>query len=126
MQMFSIGLQRRSEAGQSGILANAAHAGFAKIELIANGPEVGMMATMAVLFAPIVSQSAAAGALPSLYAATLPDAAPSSYYGPTGFFELKGLPGPAKIMPQARDMAVIQKLWDRAETATGVSFKSAQ
>jgi NAD(P)-dependent dehydrogenase (short-subunit alcohol dehydrogenase family) len=125
MLMFSLALQRRSETGQWGVTAMAAHPGFARTELIANGPGAGAMATLSNVFAPLISQSAAAGALPTLYAATSQDAAPGGYYGPAGLFELKGPPGPAKIMPQARDADVLRKLWERAEVLTSVAFKPA-
>jgi NAD(P)-dependent dehydrogenase (short-subunit alcohol dehydrogenase family) len=126
MLMFSVGLQRRSETGAWGVAANAAHPGFARTELIANGPGAGAMAAVSNVFAPFISQSAADGALPSLYAATAPDATGGGYYGPSGLFELKGQPGPARIMPQAKDMNVLKRLWERAEVLTSVSFKSGQ
>jgi hypothetical protein len=77
------------------------------------------------LFQPYISQSAAEGALPTLFAATSPQAHPSGYYGPNGFYELKGPPVPAKIMPQAKDAAAAARLWDVSAELTGVSFGSA-
>jgi NAD(P)-dependent dehydrogenase (short-subunit alcohol dehydrogenase family) len=124
MLMFSVGLQRRSETGAWGVAANAAHPGFARTELIANGPGAGAMAALSNVVAPFISQSAAAGAWPTLYAATAPEATGGGYYGPSGLFELKGPPGPAKIMPLAKDMNVLKRLWERAEVLTSVSFKS--
>jgi len=44
------------------------------------------------------------------------------YYGPNWFYELKGPPVPAKIMPQAKDTAVAARLWDVSAALTGVSF----
>jgi NAD(P)-dependent dehydrogenase (short-subunit alcohol dehydrogenase family) len=124
MLMFSIEFQRRGDLTGWGILADAAHPGFSRTELIANGPGAGMMAVMSKLVGKLVSQSAAAGALPTLYAATSPAARPAGYYGPQGFQELKGPPGPANIMKQAKDVAVLKKLWDAAEALTGQKFKS--
>ena len=40
-----------------------------------------------------MSHSAAAGALPTLFAATSHQAAPMGYYGPNGFYEMKGAGG---------------------------------
>ena len=51
-----------------------------------------------------------------------PAAEPGGYYGPNGFYELKGPPRPAKIMPQAKDFASAAMLWDVSATLTGVSF----
>src|SRR5580704_18925311 len=59
-------------------------------------------------------------ALPTPFAATAPEAAPLGYYGPNGFYELKGPVAPAKIFPQARNEAVARKLWDVSERLTGV------
>ena len=74
------------------------------------------------LLAPILAQSAAAGALPTLFAATSPDAKPGGYYGPQGLFELKGVVGEARIGKEARDVAVAGRLWDLSEQLTGVAW----
>ena len=66
---------------------------------------------------------AAAGALPTLFAATSPEAKPAGYYGPNGFYEMKGPPAPAKIMPQAKDAAVAARLWDVSATLTGCNVR---
>ena len=57
-----------------------------------------------------------------LFAATSPEAKAAGYYGPNWFYELKGPPVPAKIMPQAKDVAVAARLWDVSAALTGVSF----
>jgi hypothetical protein len=57
-----------------------------------------------------------------LFAATSPQAERAGYYGPNGFYELKGPPVPAKIMPQAKDKVVAARLWDASASLTGVSF----
>ncbi len=76
------------------------------------------------MLAPVMSQSAAAGALPTLFAATAPDAKPAGYYGPQRLFELKGPVGEAKIGRHARDEAVSARLWSIAEELTGVRWPS--
>jgi len=123
MLIFALELQRRSDANGWNILSTAAHPGFAKTELIANGPgsnwlvEFGSNLVMGVL-----GQSSAAGALPTLLAATSPQAKPGAYYGPTGFKEMKGPAGLAEIRPQALDLNTAQKLWEVSEQLTGVKF----
>ena len=72
----------------------------------------------------MISHSAAAGALPTLFAATSPDARASGYYGPNGFYEMKGTPAPAKIMPQARDADVAARFWDASIALTGAMWSS--
>ena len=71
---------------------------------------------------PYVSQSAADGALPTLFAATSPAAKASGYYGPNGFYELKGPPAPARIMSHAKDSVAAAWLWNISASLTGVSF----
>jgi len=123
MLMFALELQRRSDAGGWGLMSNAAHPGFARTDLIANGPGAsGLLWHVSRLLQPYVSQSAAEGALPTLFAATSPEAKAGGYYGPNGFYEMKGPPVPAKIMPQAKDAAAAARLWDVSAALTGVSF----
>jgi len=123
MLMFALELQRRSDASGWGLMSNAAHPGYARTDLIANGPGTnGLLGLLNSILQPALSQSAAAGALPTLFAATSPQATPAGYYGPNGFYELKGPPGPAKIMPQANDAAAAARLWDISAALTGVSF----
>jgi NAD(P)-dependent dehydrogenase (short-subunit alcohol dehydrogenase family) len=123
MLMFALELQHRSDAGGWGLMSNAAHPGYARTDLIANGPGAsGLMWQINKLLRPFVSQSAAEGALPTLFAATSPEAKAGGYYGPNWFYELKGPPVPAKIMPQAKDAGVAARLWDVSAALTGVSF----
>ena len=123
MLMFALELQRRSLAAGWGLTSVAAHPGYARTDLIANGPGTNtVQGRVGRLLQPWISQSAAEGALPTLFAATSPDAEPGGYYGPNGFYELKGSPGPARIMPQARHLAAAAMLWDASATLTGVSF----
>jgi NAD(P)-dependent dehydrogenase (short-subunit alcohol dehydrogenase family) len=123
MLMFALELQRRGGAGGWGLMSNAAHPGFARTELIPNGPGGGgVMGLASALLLPLASHSAAAGALPTLLAATSPLARPAEYYGPDGVYEMKGPPAPARIMPHAQDRAVAARLWSVSETLTGVRF----
>jgi NAD(P)-dependent dehydrogenase (short-subunit alcohol dehydrogenase family) len=124
MLMFALELQRRSDAAGWGLMSNAAHPGIARTDLIANGPgDKGLVRLLTTLVRPHVSHSAAEGALPTLFAATSPQAKAGGYYGPNWFYELKGPPVPAKIMPQATDAAVAARLWDISAALTGVSFE---
>ena len=123
MLMFALELQRRSNAAGWGLLSNAAHPGYALTDLIANGPGTrGLLGQLGKILQPFASQSAAEGALPTLFAATSPEARPGGYYGPNWFYELKGPPEPAKIMPQAKDAAAAARLWDTSAALTCVSF----
>ncbi|QCQ98327.1 SDR family NAD(P)-dependent oxidoreductase [Brevundimonas sp. SGAir0440] len=124
MLMFALELQRRSDAHGWGLTSVAAHPGFARTDLIANGHagKPGLFARGARLLEAVLSHSAADGALPILMAATLPDPTPGGYYGPTGFQEMKGPPGVAVIKRQARDTDVAKRLWTESERLTGVAY----
>jgi hypothetical protein len=58
--------------------------------------------------------------LPILYAATAPKVQAGGYYGPDGFYELKGEPKAARIAPQARDVDAASRLWALSVYLTGV------
>jgi NAD(P)-dependent dehydrogenase (short-subunit alcohol dehydrogenase family) len=123
MLIFALELQRRSDAHGWGLMSMAAHPGIARTELFANGPGLsGIAKLMFGLVQPLISQSAAAGALPLLFAATAPGAVAGSYYGPSGWREMKGRVGPARIMPQAWNTETAARLWQVSEELTGVTF----
>jgi NAD(P)-dependent dehydrogenase (short-subunit alcohol dehydrogenase family) len=123
MLMFALELQRRSDAAGWNLISNASHPGWARTDLFANGPGLGLISFASQLAAPLFSQSAESGALPTLFAATSPLAEGGGYFGPNGLYELRGPPAPARIMPQASDKAAAAKLWDVSQQLTGVSFE---
>ena len=121
--MFARELQKHSDAGGWGLVSAAAHPGYARTELIANGPgSGGPMAILSGVVGLVASQSAADGALPTLLAATSPNVTPGGYYGPRDMMELKGPPVPARVARGAKDDAVAKRLWTVSEGLTGVSF----
>jgi NAD(P)-dependent dehydrogenase (short-subunit alcohol dehydrogenase family) len=123
MLMFALELQRRSDAADWNLISTASHPGWARTDLFANGPGFGLISVASQFAAPLFSQSAESGALPTLFAATSPQAEGGGYYGPNGLYELRGPPAPARIMPQARDKAAAAKLWDVSQQLTGASFE---
>jgi NAD(P)-dependent dehydrogenase (short-subunit alcohol dehydrogenase family) len=122
MLMFARELARRASVAGADLISCAAHPGFARTDLIANGPApnpvLDWLSTH--LMQPAMSQSAADGALPTLFAATSPQAQPGAYYGPGGAFELKGPPHLARVPPAALDEAAAARLWAVSEQLTGV------
>ena len=125
MLVFARELQRRADAAGWPLRSVAAHPGWAVTDIISNGPAEGRggvkPALMNLAFS-FLGQSAADGALPILYAATMAKAEPGGYYGPAGRGERTGSVGPSRVMPQARDAAVAAALWDASERLTGVRF----
>lgn len=128
MLMFTFELQRRSDAHGWGLLSLAAHPGLAATALLQNGQRLGgndkpgWVETFSSWMPSLLAQSAAEGALPTLFAATSPNAENAGYYGPTGFMEFKGGVGEATVAPRARDLAVAAKLWALSESLTGVHW----
>ena len=67
-------------------------------------------------------QSAEAGSLPLLFAATSPNARKGGYYGPDGRNEAKGNPTAAFEPVVTKDAAIGRRLWDESERVTGMQF----
>ncbi len=116
--MFAIELQRRLERTGQDTASLAVHPGFTRTDLQRHNRFI----SFSVKF---WSNSTEQGALPTLYAATAPEAEPGGYYGPDGFYEATGYPAPAKVMRRARDPRTAERLWAVAEDVTGVRFLSA-
>ncbi|KAM3092068.1 SDR family oxidoreductase [Phormidesmis sp. 146-12] len=120
--MFAFELQRRSEAGQWGVASFAAHPGIARTDLIYNSPggwdaRVIWRTLLWFLFQPVPQ-----GALPTLFAATSPDAKSGAYYGPNKLNEMRGFPALSKVPPQATDTDAAARLWDVSEKLTKINF----
>jgi hypothetical protein len=114
-------LARRSAAAGSKLLSNAAHPGFARTNLQTTR-RGRSLSRIEKLVARFLSQDAAHGALPTLRAATAPDAAPQSYYAPERLFQLKGDPIEIPLPKPARDEVAARRLWETAEALTGVTY----
>src|SRR5947209_544513 len=120
--LFAFELDRRLRAAGSSIRSLAAHPGYAATNLQFAAPpphERFVMSVSNVLFA----QSAARGALPTLYAATYPGLDGGTFIGPDGFMEMRGRPTIVQASPAAHDEAVAKRLWEVSEELTGVRFK---
>jgi NAD(P)-dependent dehydrogenase (short-subunit alcohol dehydrogenase family) len=119
--IFAQELQRRLTAVGSPIISTAAHPGYAVTNLQADHVGAGLTLLMAVI-KPFLSQDAAHGALPTLFAAVAAEAVPGSYYGPDGVAELKGHPTAVRVAKGAMDPAVAKRLWSESERLTKVKF----
>lgn len=67
-------------------------------------------------------QTAEKGAFPEVMCATQSGLEQRALYGPTGRMEFVGPVGKGTLHPHAYDKAVMSKLWDVSETATGFSW----
>lgn len=126
MLMFALELQRRSDAAGWGLMSNAAHPGIARTELFRNYPGARGFSVLLNRLHPFISQSAAAGALPALFAATAAEATGGTFYGPDGFHEIRGSPAPARVTPLAQDRASAARLWEISRCLTCEAFAAGQ
>jgi NAD(P)-dependent dehydrogenase (short-subunit alcohol dehydrogenase family) len=120
--LFAFEMQRRAEANRWGITSIAAHPGISRTDLLHNAPGRWSGAGIARSLLWFLFQPASQGALPTLYAATSPDAKGGAYYGPDKLGETRGSPAPAKVPPRAEDAAAAQRLWHASEQLTRVAF----
>jgi NAD(P)-dependent dehydrogenase (short-subunit alcohol dehydrogenase family) len=117
--MFTYELQRRL-ASRGTTTAVAAHPGISDTELARNAP--ALVRLPLTWLAPVITQPAAKGALPTLRAATDPAVLGGQYYGPDGVGEARGNPQLVTSSPQSYDMDIQQRLWTVSEDLTGVKF----
>jgi NAD(P)-dependent dehydrogenase (short-subunit alcohol dehydrogenase family) len=118
--LFTAELQRRLTAAGSGVLANAAHPGYASTNLQFHSGS-GIMDRISVIGNRLIAQDENGGALPTLYAAVA-DVPGNSFAGPSGFLEQRGAPKLVGRTSSAQDMDVARRLWDVSEQLTSVSF----
>lgn len=117
--MFTYELQRRL-APHGTTVAVAAHPGMSNTELMRNTP--AGLRVPATWIAPLLTQKAEMGALPTLRAATDPAVVGGRYYGPGGRGEMRGYPKPVTSSADSHDEAAQQRLWTVSEELTGVTF----
>ncbi|MDN3904882.1 SDR family NAD(P)-dependent oxidoreductase [Arthrobacter sp. YD2] len=120
--MFTYELQRRL-ASHGTTIAVAAHPGVSNTELIRNTPAA--LRIPVSWLAPVLTQTPAMGALPTLRAATDPNVTGGQYYGPGNRTQTRGFPKPVTSSPASHDQAIQQRLWTISEELTGVTFPLA-
>lgn len=112
---FTYELQRKLEAADKAILSVAAHPGYAATNL----QGTSSFFTWANNF---FAQSAAMGALPTLYAALSPDVVGSDFIGPHALGGWRGYPIKTKSNQLSYDEAIAARLWQVSEELTGIKF----
>jgi protochlorophyllide reductase len=111
--MTALELQRRLGAEGAPVASLAAHPGVARTNLQAASAAASggwLEPLLGQLLAPL-AQSAAAGALPQLYAATAPAARGGGHYAPDGLGGLRGRPTAAPPAAAALDVPLCGSLW---------------
>jgi NAD(P)-dependent dehydrogenase (short-subunit alcohol dehydrogenase family) len=123
--LFASELQARSDAANSKLLSVAAHPGLSVTNIVAAGPGMNGPSLQAIFFtvaSSMLSQSAAQGSLPILYAATAPAVKRGGFYGPDGIGEFWGYPQPAWLGWHATERKAAVELWQISEQLTGVRY----
>ncbi|WP_230195792.1 oxidoreductase [Streptomyces sp. NBC_00080] len=124
--LFTHELARRLTAAGAGVVAAAAHPGYAATNLQTAGPRAEGRRVAERLMAlgnRVFAQPAEAGALPALYAATAPGVRPDSFTGPS-LAMWRGAPAPSRRAPWTLDDRAGERLWAASERLTGVSFEA--
>lgn len=120
--MFAFELQKQSDMNGWGIMSIAAHPGISRTELLVGKSDGRGLSGVARKYAWFMFQPVAQGALPTLFAATSPDAKSGNYYGPHALRETRGYPHEAFIPKNALDTEVSKRLWKLSEQLTNVRY----
>ena len=123
--LFAYELQRRFTAASVDAITAGCHPGWAATNLQSAGARMDgsrFSELLSDIANQLFAQSAAMGALPTLYAATAAEVNGCDYIGPTSLFGLRGAPGKIKSSQRSYDPAVAARLWQVSEQLTGVYY----
>lgn len=115
--LFAFELQRRLTAAGSGTRSLAAHPGWTATNLQDESPLLRVLN-------PLIAMKPWQGALPTLFAATDPQAGGGDYFGPDGWFEMRGYPTRVGTSARAKSEDDASRLWQMSETLTGETAES--
>jgi NAD(P)-dependent dehydrogenase (short-subunit alcohol dehydrogenase family) len=121
--MFCFELQRRAVAAEVALLSMAAHPGYAATNLHSAATDRFHERWYMAIGNKLLAQSADMGALPTLYAATVPDLPGGTYVGPGGRSEQRGFPRVVAAAGKAYDEQAWRRLWEVSEALTGVHYE---
>ena len=118
--MFARELQRRLTEAGSKKRSYGVHPGVSATELFAHTET--LLDHVSKPFIKLIGHAPAKAAHSSLFAATMPDADPTTYWGPTRFMQSQG---PVEASPSgglSRDKELWRRLWTESERMTGVTY----
>ncbi|MCO4748091.1 MAG: SDR family oxidoreductase [Proteobacteria bacterium] len=115
-QLFVVELQKRLAAIGSAVKVTAAHPGWTATDLQRTSGVFGFLN-------PFFAMKPPQGALPTLRAATDPQAAGGDYFGPSGFMQMRGNPKRVELVDAAKNEGHASQLWQISEELTGVRFE---
>ena len=123
--MFTFELQRRLKAAGVDAISATAHPGISATNLQKNTvsiSESGLEGVVYGLMMPLFAQSQAQGALPQLYAATMPEVKGGDHFAPNGFMEMRGYPKRKPAAKAAYNEVEAKRLWQVSESLTGIRY----
>jgi NAD(P)-dependent dehydrogenase (short-subunit alcohol dehydrogenase family) len=123
--MFCFELQCRATEAGSPLRSLAAHPGYASTNLQFAATDRFYEKAFGWIGNRLIAQSADMGALPTLYAATVPDLPGGTYVGPGGRGEQRGYPKVVAAARKAYDEDDWRRLWEVSEELTGVHYEFA-
>jgi NAD(P)-dependent dehydrogenase (short-subunit alcohol dehydrogenase family) len=123
--LFAFELARRAALKDLDLISVGAHPGYAATNLQTQAARMEnsrVKKVVAELGNRLFAQSDAQGALPALYAASMPDVIGGEYFGPAGMGGGRGHPSRAHATKTARDPELAGRLWAVSEELTGVTY----
>jgi NAD(P)-dependent dehydrogenase (short-subunit alcohol dehydrogenase family) len=124
--LFAFELGRRAALAELDLTSVGAHPGYAATNLQLQAGRMensGLKQRTWKLLNGLLAQSDVQGALPALYAATMPDVTGGEYFGPDGRSGARGYPTRAHATKGARDPDTARRLWTISEELTGVTYE---
>jgi len=119
--LFAYELDRKARSAGVALTSVACHPGYAATNLQGRAARERGRSGQIWKLGHRFAQSAADGALPTLRAATDPDAGGGSYFGPTG--RQRGPAGLVRSSGRSHDTGTAGRLWEISEQLTGVRFR---
>jgi len=118
--MFAYELQDRlAAAGKTDVEVYVCHPGSSRTSLITTSGNLATRIMFKLMSLSPLVQSAEKGSWPEVMCATEDGLDQRALYGPTGRLEFVGPVGKGTLHAHAYDKAVMAKLWDVSESATG-------
>ena len=114
--LFTFELTRHLKRRGTKVLVAAAHPGWTQTNLQQHSRRFRW-------FNPLMGMQPIGGALPTLRAATAPDVESGDYYGPKGFYEIRGAPKKVGASAAAKNELDAARLWSVSEGRTGVRYE---
>lgn len=121
--MFAYELQDRlAAAGRNDVEVYVCHPGSSATSLIATSGSWFMRAMFHIMTKTPLVQTAEKGSYPEVMCATEDGLEQRALYGPTGHLEVVGPVGRGTLNAHAYDKAVMERLWEVSEEATGFKW----